>query len=83
MPSTSMRTRFLNPDVEREVRANPTLWVTWCITVGDYDDDIDPLHNPDFVARAKRREVDHLANLKRRVAEAEAAFVSETAPARV
>ena len=64
-----MRTRFLNPVVEREVRDNETLFVAWCLTIDDVDDDIDPTHNPDWVKRRQQREANLLATLKVEVAD--------------
>lgn len=59
-----MKTRFLNPAVEREVRADPTLFVAWGLTIDTVDDDIEPTFNPAWVHRRQERERDHLAKLK-------------------
>lgn len=67
----SPRPRFLNPEVEREVRADETLFVAWCLTHGDYDEEIEPLHRPSWVAEAQAREVRDVADLKKRIAAAQ------------
>lgn len=63
-----MKRRFLNPDVEREVSADQTLFVAWGLTMSVVDTDIDPTHNPDWRAGRRTREAEHLAKLKGDVA---------------
>jgi hypothetical protein len=63
-----MKTRFLNPAVEREVRADPTLFVAWGLTIDTVDDEIEPTFNPTWVQHRQERERDHLAKLKGEIA---------------
>lgn len=56
--------RFLNPVVQAEVEANPLLSAAWTTT---YDDEIDPLHNPDWVEAQKDQEYKTLSVLKARL----------------
>lgn len=59
--------RFLNKDVEKEVRSDPVLYVAWCICTGPYDWEIDPLHNPDYVLAQQQRETSLLETLKKKI----------------
>ena len=58
---------FLNKDVEKEVVSNHELYVAWRLAYSHYDDDIDPLHNPDWVRWQQRREAQHLEDLKLKI----------------
>ena len=58
------KVRFLNPDVESEVIKDKLLFIMWAKTYGSYDWEIDPLHNPDYVSSAKRREIKALNKMK-------------------
>lgn len=69
------RIRFLNVAVATEVQQNPELFLAWCLTQGDYDEDIDPLHNPDWVRSHEAAEVVALAKLKARIAAAKAEMI--------
>ena len=60
---------FLNPAVEAEVIAEPTLFLAWRLTQPHYDWEIDPLHNPSWVAEEQKREEATLIVLKERVKE--------------
>lgn len=55
---------FLNEEVEKEIRADEILFVAWRVKYGTYDWEIDPLHNPDWVASQKKLEADKLPFLK-------------------
>lgn len=63
-----MRVRFLNAEVEQEVRNDEMLFVAWGLVGPAYDWEIDPLHNSSFVATNRANEVELLATLKKRIA---------------
>jgi hypothetical protein len=58
---------FLNEKVEQELRANHNLLVIWVLQYGSYDDEIEPLHNPDWVRTQKEVEAQKLTTLKDRL----------------
>lgn len=58
---------FVNEEVQKEVQESPELYLTWMLSYGKYDDEIDPLHNPDWVKSQKILEVNKLENLKNRI----------------
>jgi hypothetical protein len=64
-----MKTRFLNPAVEKEVRSDPVLFVAWGLTHGVYDDEIEPLHRVVWCEEAKHREAVDLVELKAKIGE--------------
>ena len=51
---------ILNPEVEVVLKADPELAIVYMVKFGRYDDERDPLHNPDYVRAAKRAEVKRL-----------------------
>jgi hypothetical protein len=53
--------KFLNRDVEREVVHNWELFLMWKLS---YDDEIDPIHNPDWLKRAQENEAEVLVRMK-------------------
>jgi hypothetical protein len=59
--------RFLNKEVEKEVRADRVLYVAWCMSFARYDNERDPLHNPDYVRGMQRSEAKALKTLKEKV----------------
>lgn len=75
---------FLNPDVEKEVMQDIVLYVAYRIRYGVYDDEIDPLHNPDFVKKESIIEVEKLNKLKIKLSQIKSDFsdkkISEEKP---
>jgi hypothetical protein len=67
---TNDRIRFVNPDVEIEVRGSEMLFVAWCLTHDFYDSDIDPLHRTSYVEEHQKNEELSLIFLKKRIEEA-------------
>ena len=66
------RPLFLNPHVEATVMESVSLLAMWVVTRQPYDDEIEPLHNPDWVRSAKLKEEAHLAKLQGALQEAQA-----------
>lgn len=58
---------FLNEEVKAEVENSPALYLAWRLVYNKYDNEIDPLHNPDYVKAQKEIEVERLENIKGRV----------------
>jgi hypothetical protein len=65
----------LNPDVEKEVIQDIVLYVAYRIRYGVYDDEIDPLHNPDFVKKECKIEVEKLNKLKIELSQLKSDFI--------
>lgn len=55
---------FLNEEVKNEVLKSPALYLAWRLLYGRYDDDIDPMHNLDWVRLQKKIEANNLVRLK-------------------
>jgi hypothetical protein len=51
-----MKRRFLNEAVQREVEKDLMLSIAWGLLEGTYDDEIDPVHNLDWVRIQQKRE---------------------------
>ena len=47
-----MRTTTLSPKVREAIKKDKTLFLMWRMISYEYDDEIDPLHNPDYVKRS-------------------------------
>ena len=73
-----MRYLFLNRKVKEEVTADPELFLVYRSMYGDYDPEIDPLHNPDWVARKQAVEKDRLEYVKGRLALAKKELAGES-----
>lgn len=58
------RSFFVNQAVKTIVVNDPRLLAMWVATWTTYDDEIDPLHRPIWVATAQAREEAHLNHLK-------------------
>jgi hypothetical protein len=60
---------FLNKDVEKEVMSDFSLYSVWRAGLGqfNYDDDIDPLHNPDYVRSQQQKEALALVQLRKNI----------------
>lgn len=63
---------ILNENVRVALKNNPKLMGPFLILHKGYDEDIDPLHNPDFVRKAKADEIVKLAQAVKALKEAEA-----------
>ena len=59
--------RFLNSAVEKEVTANKSLFVAWCLMFNDYHEDEDPFHNQWWVENARLEEAERLQKLKNKI----------------
>jgi hypothetical protein len=49
--------QILNENVRIALRQDPRLWAPFVLLHDGYDDEIEPLHNPQWVVRAKEREL--------------------------
>lgn len=58
---------WLNKEVEQEVTSNWELYLLWRATCHCYDSALDPLHNPQFVMRCQKEELERLKELKKRL----------------
>ena len=59
--------RFLNKEVEKEVRSDPIAYVAWCMCFGHYDSDLDPLHNPDYIKACQYSETTQWERLQKKL----------------
>lgn len=55
----------LNDEVEAALRADKELAIVYMIRYGEYDDEIIPLHNPDYVSGFKKEEIVQIENCKK------------------
>lgn len=60
-----MKVFVLNREVERELLSDEILFCMFYLLHQKYDVDIDPLHNPDWVERAKQEEKRLLSVIKK------------------
>lgn len=65
---------FLNSDVEKETLDDFTLYVAYRIMFGTYDEDIDPLHNSDYVKKQKNIEISNLDKIKAKLIQLKTEF---------
>ena len=55
-----MKIQFLNKEVEAEVIDDEMLYVVYTLRHAFYDDETDPVHNPDWVKKQSELEVKFL-----------------------
>lgn len=59
-----MYVRFLNKEVEEKVKSNYMFYIAWCLKYDKYDDEIEPLHNKDWVEVHQKYEEENLKYLE-------------------
>jgi len=79
MTTRTTRPYFLNEAVKAVVLGDFKLLAMWVATRSTYDDDIEPLHNPSWVANARSQEQAHLEHLQEKVALARTVYAAKLA----
>ncbi len=59
-----MKVLAVNPEVKKALLADRTLFLMYVALYGQYDTDIEPLHNPDWCERQRIHETEGLKELQ-------------------
>jgi hypothetical protein len=58
---------FLNSDVEKEALDDFTLYIAYRLMFDSYDEDIDPIHNPEYLKKQQEIEIVKLNDIKTKI----------------